>query len=389
MTYDNLIEQVYNAYYDCRKNKGRKSSAINFSWDYEKNLKELTEELVSGKYQPSTSIVFGITRSKIREIFAANFRDRIVHHLLILKFGELLDKEMVDDSYNCRKGKGLFYGQNRLEEEIKRISENYTKECYILNGDIEGFFMSIDKKKLQQMVERLIRDKYNGNDIEWWIRLFTQIIMHRPELDCEIHGDIKILEKLPSNKKLLGSDGKFGLPIGNLTSQILGNFYRTPFDLMMKRELKEDGFYCVFVDDFKVVSLNKKLLEKMAVKARNYLKQYLGLTMHRKKFSIQKVSLGVKFIGTVIKPWGRYTENRIVNNAFRAFSYKTENVSKQICRYNSYMGYLIHSKSYGIRWNLYKAIPKEIRNQLVCINMKKFNFRTNLDKLYLQENNYK
>ena len=96
--------------------------------------------------------------------------------------------------------------------------------------------------------------------------------MHRPELDCEVHGDIKILEKLPNNKKLLGSNGKFGLPIGNLTSQILGNFYRTPFDLMMKRELKEDGFYCVFVDDFKVVSQNKKLLEKIAVKARNYLK---------------------------------------------------------------------------------------------------------------------
>lgn len=382
MLYNELIDKVYEAYYDCRRNKGRKASAIHFSWDYEQEVRKLTKELVNGTYKPSTSIVFGVTRPKNREVFAADFRDRIVHHLLMLEFGEIIDKEMIDDSYNCRKGKGVFYGQDRLEEEIKRISENYTKQCYVLSGDIEGFFMSIDKEKLCQMVERLIRDHYKDEDMEWWIRLFKQVLMHRPELDCEIHGDKGILDRLPDNKTLFRSNGK-GLPIGNLPSQICGNLYRTPFDRMMQREIGDKGFYCVFVDDFRVVSRDKKLLQEIAIKARRYLKDYLGLTMHKKKFSIDEAKKGVKFIGCVIRPWGRYVSNRLINNALFVFAEKEEDMERQMLRMNSYMGFLIHTKTYGIRWNLYKNIPKEARARMVCVNMRKYQMRDSFDNTLL------
>lgn len=369
MDYDKLIDLIYEAYYDCRKNKKRKKSSIEYSWEYEKNLNNLTSELLNGTYKPTTSIVFPITRPKLREIFAANFKDRIVHHLIINKFGKIIDNEMIEDSYNCRKGKGLFYGINRLKEEIERLSENYTKEVYVLNGDIEGFFMSIDKNKLWQMLEYIIRDNYKESDIEWWLRLFKIVIMHRPELDCIIHGDANLLKKLPNNKTLFRTNGK-GLPIGNLPSQICGNLYRTPFDKKIIGELNGKGFYCVFVDDFRIVSCNKKLLQKIAVKAKKYLKEYLGLTLHRKKFSITKCKQGVKFTGYIIKPWGIYTGNRIVNNAFHVFSLNKP-IDNMLPRYNSYMGFLIHSKSYAIRWNLFKSIPN--KSNLVCINMKKYN----------------
>lgn len=368
MNCDKLIDLIYEAYYDCRKNKKRKKSSIEYSWEYEKNLNNLTSELLNGTYKPTTSIVFPVTRPKLREIFAANFKDRIVHHLLINKFGKIIDNEMIEDSYNCRKGKGLFYGINRLKEEIERLSENYTKEVYVLNGDIEGFFMSIDKNKLWQMLEYIIRDNYKESDIEWWLRLFKIVIMHSPELDCIIHGDANLLKKLPNNKTLFRTNGK-GLPIGNLPSQICGNLYRTPFDKKIIEELNGKGFYCVFVDDFRIVSCNKKLLQKIAVKAKKYLKEYLGLTLHRKKFSITKCKQGVKFTGYIIKPWGIYTGNRIVNNAFHVFSLNKP-IDNMLPRYNSYMGFLIHSKSYAIRWNLFKSIPN--KSNLVCINMKKY-----------------
>ena len=123
MEYYTLLDKVYEAYYVCRKNKGRKKSAIQFSWNYEKELKKLTDELYDKSYHPTTSIVFPVTRPKHREVFAANFRDRIVHHLLMNEFGSLLEDEMIEDSYNCRVGKGNLYGIKRLEEKIKIISK--------------------------------------------------------------------------------------------------------------------------------------------------------------------------------------------------------------------------------------------------------------------------
>ena len=132
MEYYTLLDKVYEAYYDCRKNKGRKKSTIQFSWNYEKELKKLTDELYDKSYHPTTSIVFPVTRPKHREVFAANFRDRIVHHLLMNEFGSLLENEMIEDSYNCRAGKGNLYGIKRLEEKIKIISKNYTVKTYVL-----------------------------------------------------------------------------------------------------------------------------------------------------------------------------------------------------------------------------------------------------------------
>ena len=376
MEYYTLLDKVYEAYYDCRKNKGRKKSAIQFSWNYEKELKKLTDELYDKSYHPTTSIVFPVTRPKHREVFAANFRDRIVHHLLMNEFGSLLEDEMIEDSYNCRVGKGNLYGIKRLEEKIKIISKNYTVKTYALSCDIQGFFMSIDKKRLWQMLETLIRDKYKGEDIEWWLRLFKIVIMHRPELDCEIRGDKKILDALPDIKTLFRSNGK-GIPIGNLPSQICGNYYLTPFDWFVIKLLGKDGFYCRFVDDFKVISNDKKMLQKIAVECRNYLRDYLGLVLHPQKISITDVTKGLPFIGFAVVPWGLYTSNRVISNAFYRFSDDETDAEKMIACYNSYMGFLIQCKTYGIRWRLYNSLSDKRKNEVECIDMKKYKLKEN------------
>lgn len=373
MTYDILIERLYDAYYACRRNKGRKPSAVQFGWNYERELEDLAHCLLDGTYTPTTSIVFGVTRPKDREVFAANFRDRVVHHLLMDKFMCFLDREMIDDSYNCRKGKGVFYGVERLAEEIRRVSHDYTRPAYVLSGDVEGFFMSINKAKLWQMTERVIRDNCKDDDLEWWLRLFKIVLMHRPEQDCIIRGDKAVLDRLPKNKSLLKGDGRNGLPIGNLPSQICGNFYRTPFDRMMKDALGDEGFYCAFVDDFRAVSTDKRLLERLAVKAREYLWQYLGLKMHKHKFSITDAKKGVPFIGAVIMPWGIYASNRIVNNAFEVAQIEyVENTERHVQRLNSYMGFLGHRLTYAIRRNMYDALPMDIKKRMICVGMKKF-----------------
>jgi hypothetical protein len=385
MEYDTILNLAYEAYFDCRQNKRRKYTSIHFNWNYEEEIGKLVRELCDKTYHPTTSVVFPVTSPKHREVFAADFRDRVVHHLLMRQFGDILDTEMISDSYNCRKGMGVFYGQKRLEEELHRISKDYTRNAYVLSGDIEGFFMSIDVDRLWQMLEVLIRDKYAGEDMEWWLWLFELVIKHRPETDCTVHGDKAILDALPDNKTLMRNGGK-GMPIGNYYVQITGNYYLTPFDRMMQHVVGSDGFYCRFVDDFKVVSTDKRLLRKVAIEARRYLKDNLGLRMHHKKFSITEIHKGVNFIGCVIKPWGRYSSRRLVGNAMCAFRRSNQPIERIIASYNSYMGFLTQSKSYAIRWQLWKSKPQTLKDDIVCINMRKFALRDDLDNIHAMVN---
>jgi hypothetical protein len=129
-------EEIYEAYYDCRRNKRSKASAVMFSVHYERELRELRRELNDMTYNIGTSIAFGVTRPKHREVFAASFRDRVVHHLLMMKLEPILEGEMIDNSFNCRKGKGTECGVNTLAQQIKEVSLNYTREAYVLQCDL-------------------------------------------------------------------------------------------------------------------------------------------------------------------------------------------------------------------------------------------------------------
>ena len=104
------LEEVVEAYYTCRKNKRNTASAIRFEMNLAANLVELWQDINRGTYQPGRSIAFVVTNPICREVFAAQFRDRIVHHLIINKLEEQMESYFIDDSYSCRPGKGTFYG---------------------------------------------------------------------------------------------------------------------------------------------------------------------------------------------------------------------------------------------------------------------------------------
>src|SRR5271157_3868078 len=83
------IEELFEAYLECRKHKRNTANALAFEMDYEINLIALCEEINNGTYQPGKSIAFIVNKPVQREIFAADFRDRVVHHLVIHKLNPL------------------------------------------------------------------------------------------------------------------------------------------------------------------------------------------------------------------------------------------------------------------------------------------------------------
>ena len=119
-------------------------------------LVELHAQLCSGQYRPGRSICFVITRPKPREVWAAQFRDRIVHHLLYNRIAPRFLESFTADSCACIPGRGTLYAARRLEAKVRSITRNWTRRAFYLKCDVANFFVSIDKIRLGgQLARRL------------------------------------------------------------------------------------------------------------------------------------------------------------------------------------------------------------------------------------------
>lgn len=137
------LEEVYDSYIECRRRKRSTKSCAKFEQNEMSNVYQLYLELNTHTYEIGFSDAFCVTRPKIREVFAADFRDRIIHHLLMRKLEPLFESVFIEDSYNCRKGKGTDYGVKRAVYFANEYSDGWVLIC-----DLKGFFMSINKKLL-------------------------------------------------------------------------------------------------------------------------------------------------------------------------------------------------------------------------------------------------
>jgi RNA-directed DNA polymerase len=343
---------------NCRINKRNTANALLFEVDYESNLVKLCEEINNETYQIGRSIAFIVDKPVMREIFAADFRDRVVHHFLIGKLNNLFEKQFIHDSYSCRVGKGTHFGIQRIDKFIRQCSANYTKDCYILKLDLQGFFMSINKTILFAKLEQFIKEKYQHSDKELIVKLCKQVIFNDPTKNCIIKGNKNDWDNLPQTKSLFHSNPNCGLPIGNLTSQVFANFYMDSFDHYAKHDLGI-RYYGRYVDDFVIVHKDKEYLRNLIPKLSEYLQSELQTTIHPKKIYLQHYSKGVKFLGTVILPNRIYIANRTKGNFYNAIEKQNQIVrdhkpSKEEqhafqSSMNSYLGIMKHYKSYKLR----------------------------------------
>lgn len=370
------IEEVYAAYYDCCKHKGSTPGCIEYQMNYIANNYQLYIELNLMIYEISKSKAFCVTRPKLREVFCADFRDRIIHHLLAIKFADILESEMTDKAYACRVGKGTDYGIADVKKQIKRVSDNYTKEAWILRGDLQGFFMSINRSLLYGLLEKVIRKKYHGSDIEWWLWLWKKVITHDPTKNCVRVGDLSLWNKLPKTKSLFTCGEGVGLPIGNLPSQLLANLLLSQFDKLIIERVGKDGGYGRYVDDFLVISRDEKLLLNILQEARNYLLEELELTLHPHKVILQRAASGVRFTGVLIRPGRTLPNPRTIEHLYDVIDRfviesdpKSEALQRYANRINSLMGMLAHCNTYNIRRKAWTMMPH--KDRVFCINMKK------------------
>ena len=212
----NLFALLVQAYLDCRRTKRTSASALAFEAQLEHNLLQLHGELAAGAWRPGRSICFVITRPKPREVWAARFRDRIVHWLLYNHIAPRFHASFVADSCACIPGRGTLYAAQRLQHQARSVTHNGTRPAFYLKADLANFFVSISKAVLHAQLERRIPEP-------WWFALARTILLHDPRLDVELRGDRRRLALVPPHKSLFNAPDGHGLPIGNLSSQFFAN----------------------------------------------------------------------------------------------------------------------------------------------------------------------
>lgn len=349
-----LLYGLFQAYYDTRQHKRNTKSAVTFEMDYESKIIELRNDLVNGTYIISPSICFIIKDPVQREVFAADFRDRIIHHLIYNYIYELFDRHFIYDSYSCRLEKWTHFGINRIEYFLRSCSQNYSSDAYILKLDIKWFFMHIDKHILFEKIKSFLSEnkKKLTIDYDFLLCLIHQIIFHDSTRDCIIKWSKSDRNWLPDDKSLFHSLIDTWLAIGNLTSQLFANVYLDSLDKYIKYELWF-SYYGRYVDDFVIIDTDKQKLLQSIPKIRNFLAEKLHLTLHPKKIYFQHYSKWVQFLGAYIKPYRTYVRKRTIGNFYKKIQEvnKSETFDKELMQsiVNSYLWILTHYKTFKIR----------------------------------------
>lgn len=310
-----LLVDLFKAYEDARRHKRKTKSALEFSLNYEERLFELYDDLINRRYQIAPSTCFIVTKPVRREIFAGDFRDRIIHHLIFNYLNPLCERLSINDSYACRKGKGTSYGIRRADHFIRSVSHNYTRDCYVLQLDISGYFMSINRQILHEKVVRII-EKYHDEitfDKELVLRLLKKVIFHDHIAGCVKRGEESDWAKLPRSKSLFYAAPGCGLPIGNLTSQLFGNIYLNDFDHFAMRVAPHTR-YGRYVDDMLFVHTDNEVLVKIVPQVRSFLTKELALTLHPKKIRLSRYEQGVDFLGARMFRGRRCPQSQLVRN---------------------------------------------------------------------------
>ena len=314
--YDYIIslENLLEAWKDFVRGKRSRKDVQEFELNLMSNIISLHNELVAKTYRHSPYEAFNISDPKPRNIHKAQVRDRLLHHALYITLYPFFDKVFISDSYSCRRDKGTHKAMNRFRNFSYQVSDNHTKTVWVLKCDIKKFFASIVQEILIKILEQYISDR----DIIW---LLSQVV-----------GSFNS-----------GKNGR-GLPLGNLTSQLLVNIYMNEFDQFMKHHMKAK-YYIRYADDFVILLHDKSVLEELLSKLGVFLNEWLFLELHPDKIFLKTFASGVDFLGWIHFPNHRVLRTTTKRRMIKRIQERKENKATL----QSYRGLLSHGNAHKLQ----------------------------------------
>ena len=315
ISYTNTItlEHLLEVWQQFVKGKRNRRDVADFEVRLVDNLVVLQRELVQGTYRHGRYTPFTISDPKPRSIHKARVRDRVVHHLLYRMLYVYFDMRFVYDSYSCRVEKGTHKALERFRKFALTVSCNYTRTVWVLKCDVRKFFATIDHIVLKNI----------------------------------LHERIDSLETLSLLENVIDSfctEGKIGvgLPLGNLTSQLLVNVYMNEFDQFVKHVLKVQH-YIRYSDDFVCLSRDREELVSLLPRIEAFLKDRLHLDLHPGKVSITTFVAGVDFLG-----WVHFPNHRVLRTTTKRRMFRALLTEPKPAVLESYRGMLAHGNTHKL-----------------------------------------
>jgi len=364
---------VYQAYIACRKGKRSSHNTQRYEVRLLDHLVSTSEALQSRRWSPARSVSFVCIRPKAREIHAADFADRVVHHLLVPKLEALYEPVFIDDSYSNRTGKGTHAAVERLQGLMRKVTANGKKQAYFLQLDIRNFFNRIDRHTLLSLLlsrlAKAVNQQKIGVDTYKELRwLCTVLLAQNPAEGAIRRGSPASFDAVPAYKQLAHAPDGCGIAIGNLTSQFFANVYLNELDQFIKHDLKCNG-YLRYVDDFVLLHASDAQLILWRKQIQGFLADRLGLELKEINHP-RPVSSGCDFLGYVTRPHYRLVRRRAVHHCeerlreieqqiMHRHSGGTGMMLKKAYReslrasLSSYFGHFLHASSYRLEQTLF------------------------------------
>ena len=334
------ITDIICTYLVCRSNKRRSDDSIMYEMHFERNLVRLLEVIQSRTLQP-TAYVFITMRPRPREVFASDMDGRIAQHYIDQRLRPLLDARMTDRSYNNRLGYGPDVAVNRFIEDLWEVSNGFTREAWVISGDLQGFFPNVSLDIAYSKLREVVEKDYTGDDKDELLYLLFVAIYSFPAKHCYRKSPMHLWEDYPKEKSVFCRPDGIGSTLGFLIWQNANNYLLNDFDHKMTDKY---GFHYVrYVDDMRWVVQNKEAFLPMMEEFRQDLAD-IHCTLHPRKFRCQRADAKHVFIGRHICCSRVHCNARVRRNAFytvRKFNRMhpcQSLVEKFLCTMNSYTG---------------------------------------------------
>lgn len=324
ITYDDIIslDNLLGAWEEFLRGKRKRNDVQVFQYSLMNNIFELHNDLTNKVYAHGSYEAFNISDPKPRNIHKACVRDRLLHHAIHRQLYPFFDHKFIYHSYSCRRNKGTHKALDAFTKMTRKVSVNHTKICWVLKCDIKKFFASIDQKILLDILQKHIKDK----DVLWLL------------------GQVIDSFQTQTDK---------GLPLGNLTSQLLVNVYMNEFDQFMKHNLRAER-YIRYADDFVVLSQNHDYLLEVLHGIHTFLEDRLVLRLHPNKVSIETLASGVDFLG-----WVHFPRHRTLRTTTKHRVQKGV-IGREVNSHTtqSYLGILKHGNTYKLKIDVLSLVEE-------------------------------
>lgn len=316
------LSDVYAAYRACRRRKRGTRNAQRYETYLLDRLVGTLHALNEHTWRPSRAIAFVVRKPKAREVLAADFSDRVVHHLLVPRLERHFEPVFIHDAYSNRKGKGTHAAVERLQTFLRQASHNGQRQVYTLQLDIANYFNSIDRRRLYGFIrERLERDLRRPTTdprhadlatVRELLWLTRTILTGNAAQGALLRGRPAEFRRVPPHKRLINAPEERGLPIGNLTSQFFANVYLNELDQYVKHVLK-CHYYLRYVDDMVLVGDHPEQLIYYRNAIEQFIHDKLDLRL-RDSGRLRPASDGVDFLGYIVRSHYCLVRRRVVGN---------------------------------------------------------------------------